>query len=248
MAVKDFDRVADIYDATRAIPPPEMALLTKAMLSNIPGRGPVIDVGVGTGRFAAPLVKMGIDVVGIDVSKGMMARARAKGLRGLVYADVRAIPFRDEAFETALLVHVLHLVGDWPVVVRESARVARSTVMTVLESRIGTNLREEYRELRTRLGPPLVRFERGESGLQRLVPPLSTTLVAETQVVTDADYEIRHLSERGQSFTWDVPEDVHRRIIETLRSEHAGKAYRTKDRIQLVVWSAKELLRANLHA
>src|SRR5580698_6860823 len=88
LPVNDFGRVADIYDATRSLPEPEMALLLEAMRRQI-RRGPVIDVGVGTGRFALPLQGMGLEVVGIDISRGMMAKAREKGAENLLYADVQ---------------------------------------------------------------------------------------------------------------------------------------------------------------
>ena len=246
MAVRDFGRVADIYDATRAIPEAEMGLLVKAMRGRIPGRGPLIDVGVGTGRFASPLQALGVEVVGIDVSRGMMAKAVEKGLPRLLYADVRRIPFRDDSFEAALLVHVLHLVDDWPLVVRESARVARRSVLSVVETKEGTDLRDEYLEMRRQLGYPLVRFEDGERGLMQRVAPRELVLVAEAKGVTVADDEIRHLRERGQSLTWDTPEEIHQRIIEKLTSSHAGKSYPTRGRIELATWSAEALRSADL--
>ncbi len=246
MSVKDFGRVADIYDATRAIPEAEMSLVVRAMRKRIAGRGPVIDVGVGTGRFASPLQAAGVEVVGIDNSRGMMAKAIEKGVPGLFFADIRRIPFRDKSFEAALLVHVLHLVDDWPMVVRESSRVARREVMSVLETKEGVDLREEYLELRRRMGHPLVRFEHGERGLSERVAPAEVVLVAETEGATVADEEIRHLRERGQSLTWDVPETVHRSIIGRLTSSHAGRSYPTRGRIELVTWSAKDLRTADL--
>ena len=246
MKVKDFGRVADIYDATRSIPEPEMTRLIEAMRGHVGGKGPLLDVGVGTGRFALPLQRAGVDVVGIDVSRGMMAKAREKGAEQLVYADVHRIPFRDGTFQTALLVHILHLVGDWAAVVRESARVARETVMSVFEVAEGTNLREEYRHLRSEMGLPLVRFERGERGLVGRVKPLEVTVIAESERSSPADAEIKHLRERGQSLTWDVPEDAHLEIIETLSSIYGGMTLRTRVRIEFAVWSAGDLREASL--
>lgn len=56
--------------------------------------GPVLELGVGSGRVAVPLAKDGHEVVGIDRSPGMLARAavRAKAARAkltLVQADMR---------------------------------------------------------------------------------------------------------------------------------------------------------------
>lgn len=39
-------------------------------------RGPVADVGCGTGRITAHLAGLGVDVAGVDLSPGMLAAAR----------------------------------------------------------------------------------------------------------------------------------------------------------------------------
>jgi ubiquinone/menaquinone biosynthesis C-methylase UbiE len=241
LRVQDFGRVADIYDATRSLPEGEMRSLLDALGSAIPGRGPVVDVGVGTGRFAKPLQERGFEVVGLDVSKGMMAKAREKGVDQLIFADVHRVPFRDGVFESALLVHILHLVSDWAAVVREAARVSRGTVLSVIEVSEGRSLREEYRERRVGLGYPLDRFEGGERGLQSRVPPDRVIPVVEANREAAADDEIRHLEERGQSLTWDVPEDVHKRIIGELVAKYGGTTLNSRSKIEVAIWSAPRL-------
>jgi SAM-dependent methyltransferase len=47
-------------------------------LAALAGRGPVLELGIGTGRLAIPLVERGIDVDGIDGSTAMVERLRAK--------------------------------------------------------------------------------------------------------------------------------------------------------------------------
>ena len=39
--------------------------------------GPVLELGVGTGRIAIPIAQAGVDVIGVDASEGMLAVARA---------------------------------------------------------------------------------------------------------------------------------------------------------------------------
>lgn len=58
--------------------------------------GPVLELGVGSGRLARPLVGRGLSVVGLDGSADMLARCRAADNTGitLVRADMRALPFR----------------------------------------------------------------------------------------------------------------------------------------------------------
>lgn len=247
MPGQDFGRVADIYDATRSLPESEMTLLLKAFEANVPrGPYPIVDVGVGTGRFAKPLQEGGYDVVGMDVSRAMMAKAVAKGVRGLVLADVQKAPFRDRVFEASVLVHVLHLVGEWASVVYESARISRGSVVSVIEQGDGQNLRKEYREIRTEMGYPLDRFEGGERALMGMVKPLKVVTVAEVTRTTKADDEIKHLEERGQSFTFDLPDGPHGQIIRRLREKYGGTVLLWKGELSLAIWSAESLRTAKL--
>ena len=62
--------------------------------------GPVLELGCGTGRIALPVVKAGAEVVGIDRSAPMLARAQRRLKRAklthrgrLVRGDIRALPF-----------------------------------------------------------------------------------------------------------------------------------------------------------
>jgi SAM-dependent methyltransferase len=71
------DRFADVYDERVEF----LALDTEgavAFLAEHAGSGPVLELGVGTGRIALPLAERGIDVHGIDASEAMAARMRSK--------------------------------------------------------------------------------------------------------------------------------------------------------------------------
>lgn len=51
---------------------------TVAVLAELAGGGPVLELGVGTGRVAIPLAQRGLEVHGIDRSEPMLAQLRAK--------------------------------------------------------------------------------------------------------------------------------------------------------------------------
>jgi SAM-dependent methyltransferase len=60
------------------------------------GAGPVLELGVGTGRLAAPLVAVGLTAIGLDASAAMLARCRLRPEAAavhLVRADMAALPF-----------------------------------------------------------------------------------------------------------------------------------------------------------
>jgi len=51
---------------------------TAAVLAELAGGGRALELGIGTGRIALPLARRGISVHGIDLSRAMVARLRAK--------------------------------------------------------------------------------------------------------------------------------------------------------------------------
>ena len=64
-------------------------------------RGPVLELGCGTGRLLMPLARAGADMLGLDRSPAMLERARARARRlsrrlrpSITRGDVRALPFR----------------------------------------------------------------------------------------------------------------------------------------------------------
>jgi SAM-dependent methyltransferase len=49
-----------------------------ALLEQLAGRGPVLELAIGTGRIALPLAARGIQVDGVDISPAMIAQLRAR--------------------------------------------------------------------------------------------------------------------------------------------------------------------------
>ncbi len=130
-----FDRIADRYDETRSLPKDVMGQVVNALEMVVDSRRPILDVGVGTGRFGLPLQVRGQEIVGIDISEKMLGKARAKGLEGLVRADVCRMPFRDKAFGAATSVHLMHLISDWRCALGEIVRVTSERYVTVASYR-----------------------------------------------------------------------------------------------------------------
>ena len=73
------ERVAARYD--ESLPDmfrPDVLNPTVDFLAELAGSGPVLELGIGTGRVALPLIEKGISVHGIDLSQAMVERLRAK--------------------------------------------------------------------------------------------------------------------------------------------------------------------------
>jgi SAM-dependent methyltransferase len=69
------ERIADVYDAWHAGMDPAAAV---EVLASLAGSGPVLELGIGTGRVAIPLAERGLEVHGIDASPAMVEQMRAK--------------------------------------------------------------------------------------------------------------------------------------------------------------------------
>ncbi len=100
-----YRRVADFYDLLDL--PFEYLRYRRLRRRLFAGvHGAVLDAGVGTGRNM-PFYPEGAEVVAIDASPGMLARARRRAARSgvrvdLREADVRATPFPDGRFDVVV--------------------------------------------------------------------------------------------------------------------------------------------------
>ena len=73
------ERVAATYDESSAeMFEPGVVEPAVDVLAEIAGRGRALEFGVGTGRIALPLAARGVEVHGIDLSRAMVSRLRAK--------------------------------------------------------------------------------------------------------------------------------------------------------------------------
>lgn len=119
-----YDGIADWYDSE--FQPEPLESETWRTLVDLLGEGPgaLIDVGCGTGSFAAALATRGWDVTGVDASEDMLRRAHTKGVRA-IKADGTSLPFEDAAFAAAISVFTHTDVDGFPELVREVGRVLR---------------------------------------------------------------------------------------------------------------------------
>lgn len=91
-----------------------------AVRALLPWTGLGLEIGVGTGRFAAPL---GIRV-GLDPSSKMLSYAVARGIT-VVRAAAEAMPFRDACFDYALNVTTICFLNDIKIAMAETYRVLK---------------------------------------------------------------------------------------------------------------------------
>lgn len=91
-----------------------------AVRALLPCGGEGLEIGVGTGRFAAPL---GVQV-GVDPSVAMLEHARMRGIR-VVRGVAERLPFAAASFDYGLIVTTLCFVDDPAAMLREARRVIK---------------------------------------------------------------------------------------------------------------------------
>jgi SAM-dependent methyltransferase len=91
-----YDRIARLYDPWSASVVEDVSFyLERARRFG----GPVVELGVGTGRIAIPIAAEGIKVIGVDSSEGMLAVARERAERAGAELDLRYGDLRDPPVE-----------------------------------------------------------------------------------------------------------------------------------------------------
>lgn len=122
----DYSRLAADYDSVRGSDEVDRGYWFPGLVEAAQLRegDRILDLGAGTGRFSQYAAELG-QVVAVDCSVDMLSRAREKGPFPVLRADAHALPFRDDAFDAALIVMVLHQLADFPRALREVRRISR---------------------------------------------------------------------------------------------------------------------------
>jgi SAM-dependent methyltransferase len=90
--VSAYDKIARVYDPWSVSVVEDVPFyVAEAERSG----GPVLELGVGTGRIAVPVAATGVEVVGVDLSAGMLEVARERAALAGVAVDLRQGDMRD---------------------------------------------------------------------------------------------------------------------------------------------------------
>jgi ubiquinone/menaquinone biosynthesis C-methylase UbiE len=110
-----YDETSADYDTTRAAVGAELVADAITEYSVNPTNIALLDVGCGSGNFSAALIERVGHIDAIDMSTGMLGKAREKlsaasadGRIAFHQGDIRSLPFPDSAFDAAMVNQVLH--------------------------------------------------------------------------------------------------------------------------------------------
>jgi len=244
----DFDEIATQYDATRE-PLEGSALETIATTLRDWGVRSVLEVGVGTGRVAAPLAALGLEVTGVDASLGMLARARAKKVARLVRGTAYRLPFGDRTFDVGFFVHVLHLLEDPAGAIGEACRVGRLGAVALVRPpgsgpADGTEEWSARRIVLERLrqeGVTLPDRARGgpqarERELLGQFPPQRLAVVSEADVTEPLADQLAMFERRASRWTLRIPPETLAKAVAEAR-ELVGDRTHSYHRVRaLALW------------
>jgi SAM-dependent methyltransferase len=244
----EFDQISEVYDATREPLEEELVDRIAARLEAWKIRS-LLEIGIGTGRVAVPLAAKGFDVTGVDASKGMLRRAREKGVARLVRGSAYHLPFADASLDGALFVHVLHILDRPSQALGEACRASRRGAAALVRPAgresptdkdrlrprrlVVERLRQDGVDLPDRAagGPPVA-----ERRILESYPPDRLETIREDDVTEPLARELEMFEKRASRWTLRVPPEKMARAVAAVRAV-VGDQVRTYHRVlSLALW------------
>ncbi len=234
--LKSFDRVAHVYDATRAMPAEVSTAVADAIAAlarEVSAEPRLVEVGIGTGRIAVPLTERGVRVTGIDISPAMLGVLLGKQRDiDVMIAESARPPFRPSTFDASLFVHVLHLVPDPEATVRATLALVRPGGIAMAG---GDDHRSSIRDAADGIIQRTVRelsgvemggwqpYAQGQQTFQRVARELGAAVeerrIAAWSSSTTARRMLERLEARDFSSAWKIPEAIMPELLVRVRPQ-----------------------------
>ena len=222
-----YDPVADRYEESRGGMARAEAL-ADAVAAVLPRTSPVLDVGAGTGIVTECMARRGWELLALDLSAGMLARACSRVPGRLVRGDACGLPIATAGVANVVFCWSLHLVGDPAAAVREARRVVRPGGRVVIASSAQEGPDDEIHAIVRRLDA-LASVERSRPQvdlLRNAAQSAGLVHVGESWAEQTVDETPAHTAERilsrDYNMLWDIDEETWRSsvvpIIDALRS------------------------------
>ncbi|WP_342372275.1 methyltransferase domain-containing protein [Propioniciclava soli] len=166
------DTYADFYTATEGEQPEDLAMIDR-FCAAVRGPRRVLDAGCGAGRLLPYLAARGCNPAGVDLSAGMIRRARSDhpGFPTAV-ASLTALPFPDATFDGVFAWYSLIHTPDasLPPIVAELRRVLTPGGVLLVAFQAG----EGVRDIGAAFGPyghdvTLLRHHRSAASMERML-------------------------------------------------------------------------------
>jgi ubiquinone/menaquinone biosynthesis C-methylase UbiE len=258
-----FDRrVSEEYDYLRSHPPAVSQQIGASILSLAGKNARILELGVGTGRIALPVVAAGGSVVGIDLSAEMLGRLqqRVVGTGGklfLVRADISQLPLSGGHFDSVVAVHVLHLVGAWRAALAGAMAVLRPNGRFMLgrdwidPNSIAGEIQNEFRRVVVQIMGPQLKAPTSGSEIAKAINELGAVteylgvsdFVAAEWTTEDSPQDAIHaIRTRAHAESWILTDEFITPVVERLelfaqaRWSNLKQSFTTRRRFLLSVF------------
>jgi len=231
-------RVSGQYDRQRQHPPAISSRIGQFIAGLLPRTADVLELGIGTGRIALPVMAAGCRVTGVDLSADMLAQLQESSQRhgagpALLRADISRLPVRDACFDGVTAVHVLHLVSAWEQALADALRALRPGGMLLLgrdwidPAGMAGQLQAEFRRVVLDImGPQLKAPTGGRSvdaalrdlGAQALHTGQRELIAAEWETELSPEDILSAIRQRTYAESWVLPDDMLDPVDERMRA------------------------------
>lgn len=249
----NFDRVAGVYDRTRAVPIEIIEILIQKINKKLQaafGSPPyqILSLGIGSGRVERYLSSTNNHLFGVDISELMLKELKKKDVVesiSILQADVCNLPFRGK-FHLAIAIHVIHLIKNQKEFLSEIIRTSQMAIIgDVYTDAYQSKLYSSFLNILSTLGwtkqesklkNSYIATEMSKHGFE--VEEFSETI--STSQTHASIFE--SIKKRYFSWLWDVPEPIYKQAIKLLdfkiRNEETNlnDSYGTTSSVKLQVF------------
>jgi ubiquinone/menaquinone biosynthesis C-methylase UbiE len=227
-----YERIASSYERIRGGEKRALAF-ANSLLSWIEGAKVVLDVGVGTGIIASLIASAGHEVLGVDLSPGMLRQAAGRIQYRVALADAVSLPIRPNSVDAVIFMWSLHHVGDPIAALREARHALRPdgtvVVVSATPERVVDDIDVLFRRLDVLMRP------RESDWIRRSAEGAGLRLIAvdycESESIRSPLDFVKQIEDRLYSHLWDVdPQrwtDVVEPVMDELRMLEAPERKRT---------------------
>ena len=233
-----YGQIANIYDATRAMPPEIDEQVTEHILNLVSATPETkfLEPGIGTGLNALPIIQRGYSYTGVDISKNMIDELRRKlqnipNNLTLIQADASSLNFPDNSFDVVLMRHMLHLIPDWRKALSKILRVLKPSGFFLYCESIWTphqkEFEQQWREIliqQKEYEPPayedkdIAGIEQVKIWLSEQGATIETVIAAEWKVEQTVGELLDIYQTRNHATCWLIPEYAFPKAMQYFRN------------------------------
>ena len=253
MSHSNFDRVAEVYDRTRAVPMETIDILIREINKKLQSTfGPppyqILSLGIGSGRVERYLSSTNNHLFGVDISELMLKELKKKsGVEciSILQADACNLPFRGK-FHSAIAIHVIHLIQNIEDFLNEIIRTSQMAIIgDVYTDAYQSGLYSSFLNILSTLGWVKQESKSINNYLVSVMPKHGFEVedVSETISTSQTHASIfESIKKRYFSWLWEVPEPIYQQAIKLLELKindeeiNLNESYMTTSSVKLQIF------------